>query len=295
MKKTIYLLISMLFIFLFSCNNSTTENTELTDNTYNIDSLNKLHENIEDVFYSLPSPMEMASILKRTGVEFDPTILHETNKISNYISTQSMAFNLGIYGADLSYASLFNENQHILLYFVNIKKLAESLNIIDAIDDSTLNQIELNISDNSVLSGIITESFLKSDAYLKENSKIHTATFIILGAWIESLYIAIELTDEDLGKEDLLHRIIDQRLILDNILSLIKNLNNEQINTVSTDFYELQEVFGELITIEYKEIYDEYADTLRTKTIINYNITQDNFSNLHNKVNTIRNKYINSN
>ena len=282
MKKLITLLISFLLLIVVACNNeNNTENNNIINKTYDIDSLNEIKGKIKEVFYSLPSPIEMASIIQNSGVEFRPEILNKPENETQYLSSQSKALNIGIYGADLSFTSLYQENQYTLEYFVIVKKLAESLDIINAINDSVLNVVEENIGDNMALSKIISESFFKSDAHLKENNMDVNATLIVLGAWIESLYIAIELSDASIENTDLVKRIIDQRLILENILALIENLNNEQINKLSSDYLQLFEIFNHLINIEYKQVHDPYIDSMRTKTIITYNLSQEKYTELY--------------
>jgi len=297
MKKSIILPISVFLIF-FSVSCQTTQNdneNDLMNKTYNIDSLNEVSEHIREVFYSLPSPIEMATIIKQTGVDFTPSILNPVENLKKYTTNESMAINLGIYGADLSFTSLFDKKQNSLEYFYSIKTLADNLGILEAMSDSTMQEIETNISDNDVLIKIISESFFKSDAYLKETQKENIATLIVLGAWIESLYIAIELTEVSVENIDLVQRIVDQRLILENVLLLLNSIEDKKVAELSSSFSEISNSFNNLILIEKKEVYDEYTDTMRVKTIFKYDITQEKYTNLYNKVIEIRNYYISLN
>ncbi len=297
MKKPIILsIVAILLFFSFSCQtNQSDQDNELINKTYNIDSLNEVGEHIREVFYSLPSPIEMATIIIQTDVEFTPTILNSVHNLKNYTTTESMAINLGIYGADLSFTSLFNNKQNSLEYFYSIKILADNLGILEAMTDSTMQEIESNISDNDVLIKIISESFFKSDAYLKETQKENIATLIVLGAWIESLYIAIELTEVSIENIDLVQRIVDQRLILENVLLLLNSIEDEKVAELSSSFSDISNSFNSLVLEEKKEVYDEYADTMRVKTITKYDITQEKYTNLYNKVLEVRNYYISLN
>ncbi len=298
-NKLILPIIILLLALTLSCemNNGSDNNNknDILTKTYNIDSINGVGEQIKEVFYSLPSPIEMAMIMKHADAEFLPEILNEQKNLQNYATTEAMAVNLGIYGADLSFSSLFEEKQYTLEYFYSVKKLADNLGILEAMNDSTMKAIETNVSDTDILVRIISDSFFQSDAYLKETKKENIATLIVLGAWIESLYIAIQLTDQSIESLDMVQRIIDQRLILENVILLLSTVEDEKIKTLSQEFPSIGESFNNMITVEKKEVYDEYADTMRIKTITKYDITQEKYTSLYKKISNVRNNYISLN
>lgn len=63
------------------------------------------------IFFNIPSPMETAALLKKTGAQYNGKILNDVNKVDSYTAASQQALNLGVYGADLSYASVFNHTQ----------------------------------------------------------------------------------------------------------------------------------------------------------------------------------------
>ena len=98
------------------------------------------------IFYSLPSPLETAMILKRSGAEYNPEILNPVENISRYTTSKSMALNLGIYSTNLSYASLFDQTQASIKYMTASKKMAEGLGILNAIDNTVIQRLEENVN-----------------------------------------------------------------------------------------------------------------------------------------------------
>src|SRR4030042_3766811 len=68
------------------------------------------------IFYSLPSPLETAMLIKSAGAEYDEQLLNSIDNTRNYTSTKSLALNLGIYTTDLSFASLFDQTQTSIKY-----------------------------------------------------------------------------------------------------------------------------------------------------------------------------------
>ena len=66
---------------------------------------------VKEMFYSMPSPLEVAMILKGAGSPYNPELLNPLNNTSKYVTTKSQALNLGIYTTDLSYASRYDQTQ----------------------------------------------------------------------------------------------------------------------------------------------------------------------------------------
>ena len=69
-----------------------------------------------NIFYNIPSPMETAALLRKAGAEYDKDILNDVKNVDRYTAASKQALNLGIYGADLSYASVNNQTQESMFY-----------------------------------------------------------------------------------------------------------------------------------------------------------------------------------
>ena len=93
------------------------------------------------IFYSLPSPLETAVLIKSAGANYDETLLNPMENANNYTTNKSMALNLGIYTTDMSFASLFDQAQTTINYMNSSKKMADGLGILDAIDDNTVQRL----------------------------------------------------------------------------------------------------------------------------------------------------------
>ena len=63
------------------------------------------------IFHAVPSPIETALLLERSGIRFDPEALNPIDKALGYSTTAAQAVNLGIYAGDLSYSVIFNQNR----------------------------------------------------------------------------------------------------------------------------------------------------------------------------------------
>jgi hypothetical protein len=248
------------------------------------------------IFYSLPSPLETAMLIKNAGAEYNEELMNPTSNTSKYITSKSKALNLGIYSTDLSYASLFDQSQATLDYIAAAKEMADGLNILDAIDEETVTQLEEQINNRDAIIDIISETLMNSSSFLKENNLEGTASVVLVGGWVEGLYIAVNLVgDSKLSDNKLVERIVDQKLSLDIIVSLLESTPEDQdAMAVLEDVKALQTIFDK-ITINQGEVTvvedpETNISTLESESSIR--ITQRVFNELKSKVIEIRSSYI---
>lgn len=252
-------------------------------------------ESARQIFYSLPSPLETAMILKRSGAEYNPEILNPVENISRYTTTKSMALNLGIYSTNLSYASLFDQTQASIRYMTASKRLAEGLGILNAIDNTIIQRLEENVNNREVIMDIISESFLNTNSILEENDRVAIGSIILVGGWIEGLYIATSLVDDITATDnELVDRIVDQKLSLGTVINLLEQHKNQpDVDGVLNDVRELALVYDKVqISVSQIEVVaeDDGTTTLRSKNVTSVNPAV--FKELKNKVAQIRSKYV---
>lgn len=257
-----------------------------------VDEFNKAKQ----IFYALPSPVEIAMLIKRAGTEFNSTLLNDTEKGSNYSFTYSKALNFGVYGADLSYASLFEQSQVAIKYIMVSKKLANELDIIEFLNNDIVTRMENNINNRDSSMNIITEVFMSSNEYLKESGRPDIAAIVIAGGWIEGLYIATELAKESPYNNELIDRIIDQKLSLATLISLLESYSNKKdVMKVLKLVKEIQIIYNkvQIVTSKVEPITDDESKitTLQAKTEIF--ISDEIFTELCEKVANIRNIIVN--
>ncbi len=248
------------------------------------------------IFYSLPSPLETAMLIKNAGAEYNEDLMNPTSNTSKYITTKSKALNLGIYSTDLSYASLFDQSQATLDYIGAAKEMADGLNILDAIDEETVTQLEEQINNRDAIIDIISETLMNSSSFLQENDLEGTASVVLVGGWVEGLYIATNLvTDNQLDGNKLVERIVDQKLSLDIIISLLEASSEDQdAQAVLEDVRALKTIFDK-ITINQGEVTaveDPETNVTTLKSESSFKITQRVFTELKAKVFEIRSSYI---
>jgi hypothetical protein len=212
----------------------------------------KKAEQVKVIFRAVPSPMEMASLLKKAGAQYDASLLNDVKNVNTYSASRSQALNLGIYGADLSYASVFNQNQESIIYLSCAKKLADNLGVSKAFDDETIERMEVNIDNRDSLLNIVSETYYMLDAYLKDNGREHISAMVVAAGWIEGLHISTSVaTRTDDPSDALLTRIFDQKVSLNNLIELVEAYNKDnQLDEIYADLMALRKSFNTAVSIE---------------------------------------------
>jgi len=251
----------------------------------------------KQVFYSLPSPLETAVLIKSADSTYQEDLLNPVENASRYNTNLQLALNLGIYTTDLSYASLFDQTQATLNYINAAKKMADGLEIIDAIDAQTIQRLEENINNRDVILDIISETLLNSSSFLEDKGLQSTASIILVGGWIEGLHIATNLVPArvDLQNNKLVERIVDQKLSLSIVISLLEtSKESSDVQSVIADITKLKEIYDKII-IEQSEITavdDPKTNVTVLKSESKIKITREVFNELKKQVLEIRTRYI---
>ncbi len=293
-------MIALVSLFYMGCSNSGSEQIESKDSLPNGNISEEQNSDLQlskakKIFYMLPSPIETASILKKAGASYDKDILNSINNLSKYETIKSKALNLGIYGTDLSYTSIFDQTHESMLYVSCTKRLADELGITKAFDENRINRIENNIDSKDSMLNIISESYWVADAFLKEGQRNSISGLIIAGGWIEGLYLSTRLINEENPNKELMQRIAEQKYSLFNLIALLETYpKNVSTDDVLSDLMKLKEIFNKLEVIETpsKSETDPHTGVTTigaTKEII---ISKDQLSQIIQITDELRNKYI---
>jgi hypothetical protein len=303
--KSINLAIILLLLLLISSCKSNqkkkSEDVKLEDLVSADDIFNDI-DRAKKIFYSLPSPLETAVLIKSAGAEYDDQLLNPISNVQKYTTNKSMALNLGIYTTDLSFASLFDQAQASINYMNAARSMAKGLDITDAIDDKIMQRLKDNLNNKDVVMDIISETFLNSSSYLKENDREEVAAIVLVGGWIEGLYIATQLIDDkpiknnklaDRTLEQKLSFNIVQRMLEDNRLNA-KRQENEDIVSLIAQLQDLKKAFDK-VKIESTQIEVEPNNETNVTTLKSQNkitVTPEAFKELQETVKKLRTEFI---
>jgi len=242
----------------------------------------KIVKDTKKVMYSLPSPIETAMLIKRAGAAYNEEILNPTTRATNYTTNKAMALAMGIYGADLSYASIFDQTQTVMKYMAVSKKLADGLGLLSTIDDKIIKRLENNVNDRDSILRIISETFMNSNSSLKDDNRPALAAIILAGGWVEGLYLATSVTKSTKDKE-LIDRVIDQRLSFNELFKLLEsNSDNPDCAQLLTDLSPVKKAF-DAIKVQRSEIVpvtDKDSKLTTFKGTSKVQITEEQFKTL---------------
>lgn len=250
----------------------------------------------EKIFQALPSPIESAMLVKSAGGRFDESLLNPVGNVNTYVTVKSMALNLGAYTCDLSFASLYEQTQLIIDYMNAAKKMADGLGILKAIEESTIDELEANINNSEYIMDVVSETFLNSNSYLEDNGQPAVAAMVLVGGWIEGLYISTQLVDmNEFDGNKLVGRIIDQKLSIDILINLLaKSKGNPAVDELLSQVAKLKIVFDKikLTTSAVRPEYDQATNTTVLKSEVKTDMTPAVFKELAATVTEIRNSFV---
>ncbi len=225
-SKVLVLLLVMLMLWIGGCkSDGTTEDIIETEIDNQIDSSAITLIKFNNTLFSIPSPYQIAYLIKNQNISYNKDILNPYNMSSNYTNTFKKALNMGVYGADLGYLNLYGQTPDAIQYFSTIKILSQDLNMDNAFDKETMKSIENNMSNIDSLMYIMSNSYRKIDEYLKDNGRESDGVLILAGGWIESLYIMCQIALNNKDTEVII-RIGEQKHPLDNLIKILSPYYN---------------------------------------------------------------------
>ncbi len=196
------------------------------------------------VFISIPSPLEMTNMIKATGVRFDKSCLNPASNATKYNSTLTQALNLGIYSADLSYCSTFDQAQDAMQYMGTCKKLADQLGVTGGLSEGIVARLEKNVNNKDSLLNLVSESYAATDAYLKENDRASLSAIIVAGGWLEAAYLCTRMAKSNPNNSAIMDRIAEQKEILHNLVTLLESYPQDvNLKSITAEFKALQVLF----------------------------------------------------
>jgi hypothetical protein len=250
----------------------------------------------EKIFYTLPSPLESAMLIKSAGALFDDNLLNAIENTNKYNTNKSMALNLGIYTCDLSFASLYDQTQLIINYMNAAKKMADGLGILDAIDQEDIDKLEENIHNTDVIMDIVSQTYLNSNSYLEDNGQPAVAAMVLTGGWLEGLYISTQLIDmKDFNGNKLVGRIIDQKLSVGILIDLLEtSKGHPAIDELITQVKKVKVIFDKITlkTSPVRPEYDQASNVTVLKSEVQSDLTPEVFKELSAAVSEIRSNLI---
>jgi DNA-directed RNA polymerase subunit F len=205
---------------------------------------------LKQMFFSIPAPIEIADMIKDAGFSFDKSMLNSVEKVAKYVDEENRAINLGIYAADLSYSTVFEQKQESVNYLAASKTLASALGIDGAMDEKFMERVQKNQNNKDSLLSYVTLSYQNVNAYLKEGKRTDVSALIVSGAWIESLYLSTQYAGKK-GEKAMKQRVAEQTYSLDQLVSYLNLFaTSDRVKNMKDDLTRLQSIYKEVIVVK---------------------------------------------
>jgi len=245
--------------------------TEIEDLGNMSGSIKEMVKSGKSIFYGLYSPIELTRVFENVGAEYTPPVLNPIENASNYLTSSKAALNLGVYGVDLGYLQLFHLSQESINYWTVIEKLINQLGIPDDITTAPRESLGEDFNNPDSLMQIATATFAIVKNHLNEQNRESVATMIMIGGWVEALYITTEaLYNEENPDPEIIAIIAEQKYSLNSLVSFAKNHHQDpEVAIYYRKLRLLQNYFREF------DIYYEKND-LRIDTVNKVIVTSGN-------------------
>ncbi len=257
-------------------------------------------ENIEkakNIFYNMYLPSEMYKVFDKVGAQYDMHILNPVHNVNLYTTNAKAALNLGVFGVDLSYTKMFEQNQKLLLYLTVIHKLSLQLGIPDDKFAYALKRIHKNINNKDSLTAYASDIYTNINSYLSENDRNIIAALVLTGGWVEAVYIACEIAKENSDNREIYERILMQKYSLKHLITLLNSYKDD------SNAAQLIPLFSALfdqynkVVIDYKSgnlHIDSINRVINAKTL-KIDIKQNEIDSIMSAIIQIRTKIVNAN
>ncbi|HOM40660.1 MAG TPA: hypothetical protein PK064_07110 [Bacteroidales bacterium] len=215
-----------------------------------------IKQEIEKNVYPLPTSAEVIKMLTELEVGYIIGISNPPSNAKKYIQSSAKAINIGVFGADLSYATLYNMQQDVNDYLDAIRVLANSLNMSRIYDTKLYDSIKVNFDNRDKLVKILTDAFNETYQYLSENEQQNLALLVVGGAWVEGMYLTTHVSEAAYNVAGISRVLLEQKKSFELYLDITRPyLDDPMIG----DFVKLLEPI--------KKVYEGLSTSLTEKDI----------------------------
>jgi hypothetical protein len=294
MKKIrLPLLVLCCFLVVSGCQNR----SKKIDDGFRYDEDMKLSdiEVTKSFIYLFPAPGEVLDRFYNADLHYIEGIMHDPALSDTYLSSKDKGLNLGIYLTDMAYAALFSRNSEAADYLDVIRKLSGDLNVSTSTFESLIERARMNMGHRDSLVSISNEVFFNMVEFLEGSGQENTVAIISSGAYVESMYLALNSVDEYNEDDPIIRQITELKYPMENLMSHAESVSEDpNVQSILTFVKELNQLFSELETTATDAVVSEPG-------VISFSgdsvpeLSRDNFDEMKQKVILIREHIVNSN
>jgi hypothetical protein len=220
-------ILTISFILLPSCSSCKNRAVEKQRETAEKAQVDTIENQIEKNVYPLPTSADVIKMLTDLEVGYIIGISNPVANTKKYFSSNERAINLGVYGADLSYATLYNMQQNVFDYLEAIRSISEDLNMSKIYNAALYDSIKKNFDNRDELVRILTNAFNDTYGYLADNDQQPLALLVVGGAWVEGMYLTTHVSEAAYQVAGFSKVLLEQKKSFDTFLEITKPYAND--------------------------------------------------------------------
>lgn len=221
--------------------------------------------------YPIPTSYEVTKTIYESGARYNLHITNGAEKAGDYITQRDKVLNLGVYAADLCYATTYMMKQQTLNYLEASKTLIDDLGISTTFNINYADRVENNIDNRDSLINIVSESFDDTWNYMSQNKQDVMARLVVVGSWIEGVFLTTQVAPAADDPSVFLEALAKQKNSLDELIKLLDTVKNaeeaKEIYEALTDLQTAYEGVGDTLTDEQLQTISEKVEALRSSIV----------------------------
>lgn len=210
-----------------------------------------------------PSPIQIASILRKANMPYEDGLTNPTENADKYASQYKQSLNFGVYACDLAYCVTNNKSSEAAAYLKTVKDMSSKVGLSAVFDnESLIKRFENNIGNQDSVMSLLFDIQMLTDDYIQDNELRDLSVIYFTGAWVEGMNIG---THTIVGNTD--HKISvllsEQMTIAESIIRGLRAVENpsndlvdltDHIEEVVDAYHNLWSVKKEGENIEYLDV-----------------------------------------
>ena len=269
MKKISLHLLKLICFFAVLNSSCSSKNTKETD----LETIQ--NNNDEDVTHSIeidtidhdfefmpPSPIQIASILKKANMTYEEGLTNEISNADIYSTKFKQTINFGVYACDLAYCVTNDKYEEAGKYLKVAKKMSAKIGLESIFQsDHLVERFEKNIGNQDSIMDILFHVQMMTDDYIHDNDLRDLSVIYFTGAWVEGMNIG---THTILGNDD--HKISvllsEQMTIAKSIINGLRVVKNQtdDLTDLTDHIEEVVEAYNNLWSVKQEGENIEYLD-----------------------------------
>ena len=221
--------------------------------------------------YPVPTSYEITKLIYESGSPYILSLSNGPEKAGEYITQRDKVLNLGVYAADLCYATTYMMKQGTMNYLEASKTLVDELGISTNFNTNYAERIENNLDDRDSVILIVSESFSDTWSYLVENKQDILARLVVCGSWIEGIYTTTNIAKTSRDNTKFLEIIAQQKKSLDMLVNLMEPVKElDDVSEIFKGLFDLQDIYegvGDTLTSDQLERISAKIEALRGSII----------------------------